>query len=142
MMEAVLERQHAKSHVSEPRIDARERVMGLAKYTADWHVKDMLYARIFTSTVPHGIVKNIDSSEAAKTPGFVDMVSCLEDSTVWEAAAIICPEVQKPHWRASFSMNVFEERMVPHCLKALQQSQCSRHALLLQALCMSIPRAR
>ena len=109
MMEAVLERQHAKSHVSEPRIDARERVMGLAKYTADWHVKDMLYARIFTSTVPHGIVKNIDSSEAAKTPGFVDMVSCLEDSTVWEAG-------EREHDRRVFADHV---RFVGDCIGAV-----------------------
>ena len=71
--------------VSAIRIDAMERVMGIARYTGDWKKNDMHYARIVTSSIPHGYVDEIDISEAKKVPGYVDIVTCHDDMTVWHA---------------------------------------------------------
>lgn len=66
-----------------PRIDAYERVSGQAKYAADWRVPGMIYARIIQSAIPHGIVKKIDSSNAASLNGVRAIVTCFDDRTVW-----------------------------------------------------------
>lgn len=65
------------------RIDAYERVSGQAKYAADWRMPEMIYARIIQSAVPHGIVKNIDSSNAKSLIGVRAIVTCFDDHTVW-----------------------------------------------------------
>lgn len=84
-METTVTRTMKQDYVSRARIDARERVMGIAKYTADWKEKDMLYARIVTSTIPHGCVESIDSSAASEVHGFIDMVTCQDDKTIWNS---------------------------------------------------------
>lgn len=108
-METVLEKSREDAYVSKQRIDARERVMGIAKYTADWQEKDMLYARIVTSTVPHGTVRKIDGSLAAATPGFVDIVTCFDDSTIWHAG-------EREHDRRVFTDHA---RFVGDCIGAV-----------------------
>jgi CO/xanthine dehydrogenase Mo-binding subunit len=65
------------------RIDAYERVSGKAKYSTDWHVPGMIYARVITSSVPHGIVKSIDKEKILSTPGVEALVTCLDDKTMW-----------------------------------------------------------
>ncbi|MHB8566975.1 MAG: xanthine dehydrogenase family protein molybdopterin-binding subunit [Nitrososphaerales archaeon] len=66
-----------------PRIDAYERASGLAKYATDWKMPGMLYARILQSTIPHGIVKHIDSAKAQSLIGVRAIVTCFDDRTVW-----------------------------------------------------------
>lgn len=51
------------------RIDALEKVLGSAKYFADLYTKDMLVAKVFTSSYPHAKIKSIDSSKAASCQG-------------------------------------------------------------------------
>src|SRR6476620_1756453 len=53
-----------------PRLDGRAKVTGAAKYTADVNLPGMLFAKLVTSTVPHAIVKSIDTSAAEKHPAF------------------------------------------------------------------------
>ena len=84
-MQASTKSREEMQKASYTRIDASERVKGIAKYTGDWHEKEMLYARIVMSTVPHGIVREIDRSEAMKVPGVKDIVTCFEDSTIWHS---------------------------------------------------------
>lgn len=52
-----------------PRLDAREKVTGKARYTFDVQLPGMLYARCVVSTVPHARIKSIDTSAAASYPG-------------------------------------------------------------------------
>jgi xanthine dehydrogenase molybdenum-binding subunit len=52
-----------------PRVDAYERVTGRATYNRDIKLPGMLYARVLRSTVPHAMVRSIDTSKAEALPG-------------------------------------------------------------------------
>jgi len=52
-----------------PRVDAYERVTGRATYTRDIKLPGMLYARVLRSTVPHAMIRRIDTSKAEALPG-------------------------------------------------------------------------
>ncbi len=52
-----------------PRYDGPAKAMGKGKYTADINLPGMLYARMVDSSVPHGRIVSIDTSEAEKMPG-------------------------------------------------------------------------
>jgi CO/xanthine dehydrogenase Mo-binding subunit len=52
-----------------PRLEAREKVTGRAEYTHLMQLPGMLHAKIFRSTVAHGRIKSVDTSEARKVPG-------------------------------------------------------------------------
>jgi xanthine dehydrogenase molybdenum-binding subunit len=52
-----------------PRVDAYERVTGRATYNRDIKLPGMLYARVLRSTVPHAMVRRIDTSKAEALPG-------------------------------------------------------------------------
>lgn len=95
-----------------PRVDALERATGGARYAADWKRKDMLYARIITSTVPNGRVVEIDKSGASGTEGVVDIVTCFDDRTVWHAG-------EREHERRLFTDRV---RFVGDCIGAVAAS--------------------
>ena len=60
------------------RVDARDKVTGAAKYTADLCPMNALVARVLHSTVAHGFVKAVDISEAEKMPGVVKIVTCFD----------------------------------------------------------------
>ena len=52
-----------------PRVDAREKVTGEAKYAADYSLPDMLWCKLLRSPYPHAKILNIDISKALKLPG-------------------------------------------------------------------------
>lgn len=52
-----------------PRVDAADKVTGRAKYTADFHIPNMLHGRILTSPVAHAKIRSIDLSAAASLAG-------------------------------------------------------------------------
>jgi CO/xanthine dehydrogenase Mo-binding subunit len=54
-----------------PRIDARAKVTGEAKYPADFSMPGMLHAKILFAGRPHARILSIDPSEAEKVPGVV-----------------------------------------------------------------------
>ena len=54
---------------SQARVDLPEKVTGVAKYTADIRMADMLYARVLRSPHPHARVLEVDASRAAALPG-------------------------------------------------------------------------
>ena len=60
------------------RVDARDKVTGLAKYTGDLVGPHMLVAKVLHSTFANGMVTAFDLSEAWKVPGVVDIVTCFE----------------------------------------------------------------
>jgi CO/xanthine dehydrogenase Mo-binding subunit len=58
------------------RVDALEKVMGTAKFVADYSLPDMLVSRCYRSPLPHARIKSIDITEARKVPGVRAVISC------------------------------------------------------------------
>lgn len=54
---------------SKPKVDSYDKVTGKAKYTDDIKLPNMLYGKILTSSIAHGIIKSIDTGKAEKLPG-------------------------------------------------------------------------
>lgn len=61
-----------------PRLEGREKVTGRVEYVHNLVLPNMLHAKAFRSTIPHGRILSIDTSEAAALDG-VDMVITAED---------------------------------------------------------------
>ncbi len=60
------------------RVDAYDKVTGRARYTDDLCEKNALIIRVVRSTIAHGLVRSIDTSEAEKVPGVVRIFTCFE----------------------------------------------------------------
>lgn len=60
------------------RVDAPDKAAGRIKYTEDLCSKKALVAKICHSTIAHGFVKSIDTSEAEKIPGVIKIVTCFD----------------------------------------------------------------
>lgn len=60
------------------RVDAHDKVIGRTKYTDDLCDKGAYVARILHSTIAHGKVVSIDTSEAEKIPGVVKVLTCFD----------------------------------------------------------------
>ena len=60
------------------RVDAYDKATGRTKYTDDLCPNNALIAKIARSTIAHGYVKSIDTSEAEKIPGVVKIVTCFD----------------------------------------------------------------
>ncbi|SEW54360.1 xanthine dehydrogenase family protein molybdopterin-binding subunit [Chitinophaga arvensicola] len=59
------------------RVDGRLKVTGGAKYFADHHLPDMLYAALVCSPITSGTISSINATKALKAPGVQDVVSHL-----------------------------------------------------------------
>jgi xanthine dehydrogenase molybdenum-binding subunit len=60
---------------SAARADGRAKVCGKARYVDDQFVGDMLYAKIFRSTIANGWVRRIDTAKARALPGVIALVT-------------------------------------------------------------------
>ena len=60
---------------SVPRTEGREKVTGRAEYVHNMRLPGMLVAKIFRSTVAHGLIKSIDTSAAKSVPGVIHVVT-------------------------------------------------------------------
>jgi len=60
------------------RVDAYDKATGRAKYTDDRCDRGALIAKVCRSTVAHGYVTAVDTSEAEKIPGVVKIVTCFD----------------------------------------------------------------
>jgi 4-hydroxybenzoyl-CoA reductase alpha subunit len=65
-----------------PRVDARSKATGEARYTADLSMPGMLYGALVQSPVAHARILNIDISRAKRVPGVKDIVTSKEAGTV------------------------------------------------------------
>ena len=61
--------------ISRPRIDAREKVTGGARYASDLAPRDLLHARIVPSVYAHGRIRSIDAAAALAVPGVVAVLT-------------------------------------------------------------------
>ncbi|MCX5813858.1 MAG: xanthine dehydrogenase family protein molybdopterin-binding subunit [Proteobacteria bacterium] len=65
-----------------PRVDGREKVMGQAKYAADYSLPGMLWSKVVRSPYAHAKIVNIDTSKAERLPG-VKAVVTAKDFNGW-----------------------------------------------------------
>jgi 4-hydroxybenzoyl-CoA reductase subunit alpha len=65
-----------------PRIDGKEKVLGQAKYAADYALPGMLWCKVARSPLPHARILNIDTSRAEALPG-VKAVITAKDFGGW-----------------------------------------------------------
>ena len=56
-----------------PRVDGPRKLTGLAPYTSDNHLPDMAYGYGVFSTIASGRITGIDTSEASRMPGVIDI---------------------------------------------------------------------
>lgn len=70
-----MEKQYRTIGKSPIRKDALEKVTGEALYSPDIHPNGMLYGRILGSSIAHGYIKSIDTSEAEALEGVVAVVT-------------------------------------------------------------------
>src|ERR671910_904831 len=58
-----------------PRLEARQKVTGSARYASDVQLPDQLYARVLRSPHPHARIRRIDTSRAEQVPGVHAVIS-------------------------------------------------------------------
>ncbi len=76
------------------RKEAVEKVTGQAKFTGDVRLQDMLYGKILRSQKPKAAIKNIDTSEAERSPGVRAVITLNKEKTfyVGEKLAAVAAE--------------------------------------------------
>lgn len=60
------------------RVDAKDKVTGNARYTADLEPVGLLVARVVHSSIANGVVKSFDLEAALAVPGVVKIVTCFD----------------------------------------------------------------
>jgi 4-hydroxybenzoyl-CoA reductase alpha subunit len=65
------------------RYDAPDKVSGRAKYTADIRLPGMIYGKILTSPIAHGLVRRIDATRARALPGVLDVITGADVPDTW-----------------------------------------------------------
>ena len=59
------------------RVEGRLKVMGMAKYASEFSVENLVYAQGVNSTIAKGRIKSIDTSEAKKQKGVLEVITHL-----------------------------------------------------------------
>ena len=74
---------------SVPRLDAREKVTGGARYVSDFALPGMAHARLWRSPVPHARLLSVDTRRAASAPGVLAVCAAadLPGRTLYYGAA-------------------------------------------------------
>ena len=80
---AILGRDHIK-------VDSLDKVLGRAKFAADYYMPDMLYGGVFRSTVPHAYIKKLNLEKARALPG----VAAVLDSDHARQGLYVCPALR------------------------------------------------
>ena len=57
------------------RVDAAEKLSGEAQYVGDMVVPDMLHGKVLRSTMPHALIRSVDTSAAERMPGVVAILT-------------------------------------------------------------------
>jgi xanthine dehydrogenase YagR molybdenum-binding subunit len=102
------------------RVDGPEKARGEAKYSYDRNLDGMLYARLVTSTVPHGRIIGIDTSAAQRVSGYKGHVNIVNvgDEVQWVGTEIlaICADTEEHARDAAAAVAVHFEDL-PHWVK-------------------------
>ena len=98
-----------------PRVEARDKVTGIAKYTVDIHHDGQLEGLIVRSHVAHGRIVGLDLAPARAMPGVMAVISLLgDDSTVryvGEPIAAIAAKDRKTAHEAAASIGIKCEQL-------------------------------
>jgi CO/xanthine dehydrogenase Mo-binding subunit len=71
------------------RVDSLEKVLGKPVYTADLIPKGTVYAKLFHSSVPHGVVKRMDLGPAKSQPGVLGVLTARDIPGLNESSAVL-----------------------------------------------------
>ena len=71
------------------RLDALEKVLGLPLYTSDIVPKDALRVKVVRSTVPHALIKRINTQAAREMPGVLAVLTAEDIPGINEAYALL-----------------------------------------------------
>ena len=66
-----------QSHIGTPtsRVDGRAKVTGAAKYAGEFKASDLAYGYVVTSDIAKGRIARIDTSEALRVAGVIDVLT-------------------------------------------------------------------
>jgi len=78
--------------VPTPLVDGIDKVTGRARFTADLTPTDALVGAILRSSVPHGHLRGVDTSEAEKVPGVLAVVTGQDCAVPFGVLPIACNE--------------------------------------------------
>lgn len=76
--------------VSSPIHDGMAKAAGAMKYYGDMHLPDMHYAKLVFSSVPHAVVKQVDTEAAYKTEGVVKVLTCFNTTDMGFCRSRVC----------------------------------------------------
>jgi len=71
------------------RVDSLEKVLGSPVYTADLIPKGTVYAKLFHSSVPHGIIKRMELGQARSCPGVLGILTPKDIPGLNESSAVL-----------------------------------------------------
>ncbi|HXY56350.1 MAG TPA: hypothetical protein VEH01_01935, partial [Nitrososphaerales archaeon] len=71
------------------RVDSLEKVLGSPVYTADLIPKGSVYAKLFHSSVSHGIIKRMELEQARSYPGVLGVLTPKDIPGLNESSAIL-----------------------------------------------------
>jgi CO/xanthine dehydrogenase Mo-binding subunit len=71
------------------RVDSLEKVLGSPVYTADLLPKGTVYAKLFHSSIPHGVVKQMDIGAAKSFPGVLGVLTSKDIPGLNESSAVL-----------------------------------------------------
>jgi len=71
------------------RVDSLEKVLGSPVYTADLIPKGTVYAKLFHSSIPHGIIKRMDLGAARSHPGVLGVLTAKDIPGLNESSAVL-----------------------------------------------------
>ena len=57
------------------RVDGRAKVTGEAKYAGEFNAPDLAYGCVIESTIPKGRIMRIDTGEALRVEGVIDVLT-------------------------------------------------------------------
>jgi len=71
------------------RVDSLEKVLGSPVYTADLIPKGTVYAKLFHSSIPHGIIKRMELGAAKSYPGVLGVLTSRDIPGLNESSAVL-----------------------------------------------------
>lgn len=91
---------------SRPLHDALGKVTGETVYAGDMQLAHMTHAALILSTIPHGMVKSIDTTKARALPGVVDILDCFNTTDKKFSRYRTLPWQNVPEQDAIFNQHV------------------------------------
>ena len=85
-----------------PRGDGVAKVAGQAKYTADFHLPQMAFAKVLRSPVAHARILSIDASAALARPGVI-AVATGQDLAALHSQRVVCGTYVPHRHRAGYA---------------------------------------